>query len=341
MNPFLTRILIGILLVTKTSIGLAQHDSLVYLFDKNFNVCSPEKSIYTGIGIKENGRIHFLNYIDSTGVLTIEGFFTDSTLTTREGYFIYYDNVGLKLLEGNFHNNKEDGVWISWNKQLLKDTVLRVGDSSYYSNGVVVSSIALQYHQNGELYSRSFNDSRTKTRGTTTWNDNGTVAGIGLWVNGEGDDAHYYENGKTKSITHFTKKNKRSVRKFAEDGHEKTKEELEDEEKQFQEELHAITEKAYKNVPYFSGGSAGFKNYLERRIKFPKSFIDQMPPGEKIVISFYLNQDGFAYDVKTLSYQNSELMDAIVTAFNGMPAWDMKGHKKYGPFTYTLNVTRF
>jgi len=93
MNPFLRQVLIGIILITKTSVGLAQHDSLIYLFDKNFNVCAPENIFYTGIGIKENGRIHFLNYIDSTGVLTIEGFFTDSTLATREGYFIYYDNL--------------------------------------------------------------------------------------------------------------------------------------------------------------------------------------------------------------------------------------------------------
>lgn len=174
-----------------------------------------------------------------------------------------------------------------------------------------------------------------------TWNYDGNLVSSGTWIDGEGDDTRYYENGKPRIITHFTKKNKRSSKQFAEDGHEKTKEELEAEELKFQEEIKSITEKAYKNVPYFPGGSAGFKSYLERRIKFPKSFIEQMPRGEKIVISFYLNQDGFAYDIKSLSYQNGELMDAIVAAFNGMPAWDMKGHKKYGPFTYTLDVSRF
>ena len=188
MNPFLLRVLLGIILITKISVGLAQHDSLIYLFDKNFNVCSPENTFYTGIGIKENGRIHFLNYIDSTGVLTIEGFFTDSTLATREGYFIYYDNLGLKLLEGNFHNNKEDGLWLTWDKDPLNDTALKVGDSSYYNNGELVSGISFKYHSNGQLFSRNFQDSRKKIKGIMTWDVNGNLETNGLWVDGEGDD---------------------------------------------------------------------------------------------------------------------------------------------------------
>lgn len=282
-----------------------------------------------------------MNYIDSTNVLTIDGFFTDSTLATRDGYFTYYDNLGLKLLEGNFHNNREDGLWLTWDGQRIKDTTLKISDSSYYNNGELVSQVSLRYHSNGKLFSRNFNDSRKKIKEIMTWDNNGNLQTNGLWVNGEGDDTRYYKNGKPKTITHFTKNNKSSSKEFAEDGHEKTKAELKAEQQKIEEEMNSMMANAKKNIPYFPGGAAGFKSYLERRTKFPNSFLQQMSPGEKITISFHLNQDGFAYDIRTLDFQNSELQEAIENAFKNMPAWDMKGFKKFGPLTYVLNVSRF
>jgi antitoxin component YwqK of YwqJK toxin-antitoxin module len=341
MKFILFKLFFGVLFLLKTSMASCQTDSLVYFFDKDYNFCKAESLVYVGIGIKEKGMIKFSNYINATGILVSEGYFTDSTLAVKEGVFIFYDSLGYKVSEGGFYKNKEEGPWLEWKQSRLNDTIYKLSDSSYYENGHLISRVSFQYHSNDRLSSRNFQDYQKKIKDISMWDDKGTLTSKVFWIDGTGDQTFYYENGNIKSISHSQKGKHTSTKQYNEDGSEMSKQELKKREEDFANRMKEIRQTAEKNQPRFPGGSAGFISYLEHHIKFPESFLNQIQPGEKIKISFRLNQDGFAYDIEVLEFENYDLQQAVANAFKNMPAWNMNGHKKFGPITYMLNVSRF
>lgn len=337
----LCKCFLGVLLLLKTVMASCQGDSLVYFFDKDYNFCKAENLMYVGIGIKERGMIKFSSYINATSILVAEGYFTDSTLAVKEGFFSFYDSLGYKVSEGLFHNNKESGPWSAWKRSHFNDTIYILSDSSFYENGNLISQTSFQYHSNGRISSRNFQDYPKEIKDISMWNDKGTLTSKVLWIDGTGDQTFYYENGNIRTIYHSRKGKHVSTKEYNEDGSEMTKHELKKREEDFANKMKEMRQSAEENLPRFPGGSAGFVSYLEHHIKFPDSFLNQIQPGERIKISFRLNQDGFAYDIEVLEFDNYDLKQAVADAFKSMPAWNMKGHKKFGPITYTLNVSRF
>src|SRR5260221_14708483 len=82
-----------------SSTAFCQSDSLIYFFDKDYNYCKKDDLIYIGFGIKENGKIKFISYVNLTGIPTIEGYYTDSTLAIKDGSFTFYDSLGYRVSE--------------------------------------------------------------------------------------------------------------------------------------------------------------------------------------------------------------------------------------------------
>ncbi|SRR5260221_13188210 len=97
MKFFIPKGLFIISLLLTATIVFSQKDSIAYFFDKDFNSCKQENLIYIGFGVKENRMIKFTNYIGATGMLVMEGYFTDSTLAVKQGLFTYYDDSGYKI----------------------------------------------------------------------------------------------------------------------------------------------------------------------------------------------------------------------------------------------------
>jgi hypothetical protein len=74
----------------------------------------------------------------------------------------------------------------------------------------------------------------------------------------------------------------------------------------------------------------------ERRKVFQEAVRNAVP----IRISFYLNKDGYAYNIIVEESTDLDLRRAVEDVFKNMPAWNMKGFKEYGPIRYTISLSR-
>ena len=343
MHFFISRSLVLASALLLTSLCYCQKDSMVYFFDKDYASCKKEDLKYVGFGVKEKGGIKFTCFVGATGVLTTEGFFSDSTLAVKQGLFRYYDDAGYKISEGRYKDNKEDGVWLGWHHgdANFNDSSYYLNDSSYFENGETVTQVSFNYYANGVLLSRYFSDYRKKIKDITTWNEQGQIRSKAFWANDTGDETWFYPNGNIYSVTISKKGKVISKKYFNVDGQEMTRTEVKNADRNFENQLQNLKKEAQESQPYFPGGAAGFRSYMEKHVQFPPDFLRQLPLGETVRISFKLNQSGFAYDIKVLEFQNFDLQNAIINAFKYMPAWDMKGRKDFGPIVYALTVSRY
>jgi len=171
--------------------------------------------------------------------------------------------------------------------------------------------------------------------------EDGQLRSKAFWINNTGDEKWFYPNGNIYSVSYSKKGQIISTKYYHEDGSEMTTKEFRAKEDKMKKELQQMQSTVQEAQPYFPGGAAGFRSYMEHHVQFPADFLKQLPLGEKIKISFRLNQGGYAYDIKVLEFQNFDLQNAIINAFKNMPAWNMKGYKDFGPVTYVLNVSRY
>src|SRR5262245_35485152 len=113
MKRVISRIILFLFFYLPASVSFCQ-DSLIYFFDKDYKSSDAEKAVYVGIGVKEKGKIRFTNYNNKNSLVVFKGWFSDSTLSVRDGLFTFYDSTGLEANEGLYRNGKEEGYWITW-----------------------------------------------------------------------------------------------------------------------------------------------------------------------------------------------------------------------------------
>ena len=151
MNKFYT-ITFTLLCLISASKSLAQTDSLIYFFDKNFEPVTREKTIYVGIAVKQ-GDLYKLNIYDNQSEkMVITGYYEDSMLKISEGLFQYFELDGSLTERGTFVKGKKEGLWLSFYRSG------KVKDSAYYEKDNWVSkyeyrddgSILREAHRNGK-----------------------------------------------------------------------------------------------------------------------------------------------------------------------------------------------
>ena len=55
-------------------------------------------------------------------------------------------------------------------------------------------------------------------------------------------------------------------------------------------------------------------------------------------LSFMLNEQGYAYDIKMIDFTNGDLESLFRNILEHMPAWKMKGLKQFGPIVKSFNI---
>jgi len=279
MKVFLSRATPVATFLLSATLAVAQTDSLVYFFDENYNSCKKEELKYIGFGIKQNGVIKFTCFVGQTGILTTQGYFIDSTLAVKQGLFTYYDDSGYKISEGTYENNNEDGVWLGWHHGDLQfnDSSYYLNDSSYFENGDRVTQVSFNYHTNGIISSRYFSDYPKKIKDITTWGEDGQLRSKAFWINNTGDEKWFYPNGNIYSVSYSKKGQIISTKYYHEDGSEMTTKEFRAKEDKMKKELQQMQSTVQEAQPYFPGGAAGFRSYMEHHVQFPADFLKQLP----------------------------------------------------------------
>lgn len=92
--------------------ALAQH---VEFLDRNFNVVahSSGASYSRSSVLQEDSSVYVeIHYL--RGGLRMQGRYTNNTLQTEDGHFVYYFANGLKESEGYFTQGQKTGIWKRW-----------------------------------------------------------------------------------------------------------------------------------------------------------------------------------------------------------------------------------
>ncbi|RUT77732.1 toxin-antitoxin system YwqK family antitoxin [Ancylomarina longa] len=141
----------------------------------------------------------------------------------KQGSWIEYCN-GVKIREGNYINNKKNGIWKNYRKDGILSYVIQFVNGipngemcSYYANGnLLEKGNWVSDHWEGEYYCYSekgnisghffFNKYGKRTGYQEYYHENGKVSIKGNWFNGnkEGEIQEFYENGELRSKKHFS-----------------------------------------------------------------------------------------------------------------------------------------
>jgi antitoxin component YwqK of YwqJK toxin-antitoxin module len=187
----------ALLFITITS--FSQTKQYLYYFDKNMNLTEQSKSIFNGIGAKEDSLFKLILFNATTKQLVLTEHFTDSSLKVSEGLFqSYFRNVSVEL-EGNYLEREKDGLWQEW------DSLGHLIDSSVYNNGEKILEVHFGYHKNGKLDSFIVNNIKTNQLKKIYYDDSEKVVSE---VNFEGQKGleKVFENGSIiKSDSVFTR----------------------------------------------------------------------------------------------------------------------------------------
>ncbi len=309
-----------------------QSDSMVYHFDADLKPAKKENAVYTGIGVREKGRVKFTNYNNKTHMMSMRGYFTDASLEIKNGLFTYYDAEGFEISEGQYVLNKKEGQWVLWSNGHLSDSV-------FYEMDQPVIRISLSYYDNDSLSNRSLNNSRTNTIEIVSYDRNGKMERKTKWINGTGDQVYYYPDGKTKMIQKYENKQLIAVINYNPDGSEIKEKEEKTVKKQKEKNAEPENRTIPTGPPSYPGGPAGFSSFFSRNFKPPRN--NSGLPSDVVTVTFYLDKAGFAKDIRVSGSPNRDLEIEIQTVFRRMSAWNMNGHQSYGPINYTINLSGY
>ncbi|HEX2629408.1 MAG TPA: hypothetical protein VHM26_10355 [Chitinophagaceae bacterium] len=311
----------------------SQADTMTFYFHENLNVCPKENASLIGYAVKSNNLVALRMYALKDNRPFLTGYYTDTTFTIKEGRFIYYGSRGYKEFEGVFRNNERHGAWAHY--QEFTDS--RVVDSTYYDiNGNYYARTLFEYYKNGMLIGRLHVNEINKTKEHTTWHQEGQLASKATWIDNNGTRTFYYPNGKMSSVETYKKGRITSTKYY--DNEEKQAEKFLMEEQMDQAKV-IIKDRIERQAPEFIGGDTAFKRYINERFSLT-DIRTAAPDLSTLTFCCYLNKDGKAYNVSVLETLDKDLQAKADTFMASLPAWNMKGHKQWGPFIYTIELKK-
>ncbi|HUS00708.1 MAG TPA: energy transducer TonB [Chitinophagaceae bacterium] len=167
--------------------SLSQGKKFLYYLDDKFEATHKSKATFTGTGTKEDGLIMLQIVDNKTNQTIIVEHYTDSSLSVSQGLSQSFFNNGIKESEGNYDNNKKNGVWVKW------DNTGRVVDSSLYDHDKKISSTTFSYYKQGKNY--RYDDFKTDKMHEIHYNDSGKVRSEVLFTGNSGVVKRYNKEG--------------------------------------------------------------------------------------------------------------------------------------------------
>lgn len=94
-----------------------QAEETVTFLDKNFEVTSADQAVFERTSdLLDDGHYHVkISFLD--GNTRMIGRYSDQTLETEEGWFVYYFATGNRESQGHYHNGERVGTWNRWDWQ--------------------------------------------------------------------------------------------------------------------------------------------------------------------------------------------------------------------------------
>ena len=176
------------LIVLFTCLSSFSQSKYVYYFDVTLNTTEKSKSVFTGFGSIENNLLKLQVLYNLTKQTVMLAHYTDSSLAVSQGLYQSYFINGVKESEGNYENNKEDGLWKKW------DSTGHLIDSSVYDHGKKISAATFTYYKTGS-FSYHFDDFKNDKMQTVSYNDSGKITREVSFTGQNGIVKHYNKEG--------------------------------------------------------------------------------------------------------------------------------------------------
>ena len=176
-------------IVLFTCLSSFSQSKYVYYFDVTLNTTEKSKSVFTGLGSIENNLLKLQVLYNLTKQTVMLAHYTDSSLAVSQGLYQSYFINGAKESEGNYENNKEDGLWEKW------DSTGRLIDSSIYDRGKKISSATFGYDKKGLLTFYDLNDLKNNKEQKFIYDDSGKITREVSFTGQNGIVKHYNKEG--------------------------------------------------------------------------------------------------------------------------------------------------
>ncbi len=175
----------------------AQNYQYIYYLDEHQSSTSKAKALVIGKGLKEDGLFRLDYFAKWSGKLFMSAHFIDSSIRIMQGKFTEFHSNGKIESEGDFVNDKKNGLWQKWDSGLKTD-------STMYQDGNVYTEMHFAYHKNRIMSYYTNKDSLADTYRTFSYNDKGILTSE-VYFKGQQGILKRYDSGQIKTDSLFTR----------------------------------------------------------------------------------------------------------------------------------------
>ena len=200
--------------------GLLFAQDTLYIYYNNdwAEVSDKSEAVYYRKAFPAGNSEWIVNDFYMNDKIQMTGTYKSKKFTVRNGHFVYYSENGNKASEGEYINEKLEGLWTYWHDNGQKKAEGMYGDSEkagtwnyWYDNGRLQSKETYKkagsgsiegFHENG-VTSFKGNFGINGPQGTWMyWNSDGRVTFSGNFKNGlrEGEWTRSFRDGETKIV---------------------------------------------------------------------------------------------------------------------------------------------
>jgi antitoxin component YwqK of YwqJK toxin-antitoxin module len=211
------KILISFLLLCNISGFLFAQDTITIYYDNNWvEISNKSDAVYYRKAFQESKNAWTVHDYYMSNKIQMTGSYQSKKLTIKNGHFTYYAENGNKTSEGNYLDDKLEGLWNYWFETGQKKSAgeYSAGEKTgiwnyWYDNGQLKSKDTYKkagngtyegYHENG-VPSVKGNTVNDRPQGIWVyWNSDGRIILTGNFKNGlrDGDWTRSFRDGEMK-----------------------------------------------------------------------------------------------------------------------------------------------
>jgi antitoxin component YwqK of YwqJK toxin-antitoxin module len=213
------KILISFLFLCTVSGFLFAQDTITIYYDNNWvEISNNNDAVYYGKAFQESKNVWKVHDYYMSNKIQMTGAYKSKKLTTKNGHFTYYFENGNKTSEGNYIDDKLEGLWNYWFESGEKKSEGEYSDGEktgvwyyWYPNSKLkskgtykkVGSYAYEgFYENGITNAKG-NITNGKPQGMWVyWNSDGRKTLQGNFNNGlrEGEWTRFFRDGEMKLL---------------------------------------------------------------------------------------------------------------------------------------------
>lgn len=189
-------------------------DTLISYYDHNWkDITNKDLASFYRKAFKNNDASFTVwdYYID--GKIQMKGVYKNKKFKEKHGHFIYYFENGKISSEGNFIDNKSEGVWNTWYENGQKES------ETFYKNGLL-EGVSQYWYENGQLKYKISSIANRAEGSCIYWFESGEKKAEGVFSNGEkeGDWKYFFKNGEISAKEIFKKGKSISLSEYYNNG---------------------------------------------------------------------------------------------------------------------------